>query len=286
MAKKKIEQETAPIKPMEEMSDSEFISYADYLSSPYYRAYITAKCRGEGEETVCATESRAQNADNKAEKSRKAKKQKKAKRAPALYVKKRAFPLVLIAILTAVVIAVGVLGFLNIDNISGYASIYSVPQKDGTTISVPLTDPIIGMIKSFVNLDTESYFFAEYMDGRLESMDVLTKISVYAIPVAALIIVLFAVIGFIKAIAALCAKRKSNGYYGKFKFGFLSVASFLSAVILFFGGLYVSGISLESALDFILFKSDTMQAGYGLYALVIIPIITFILTCTCYKKQK
>ena len=50
MAKKKNEptnQNVTPIKPMDEMSDSEFITYADYLSSPYYRAYMSAKCRNE-----------------------------------------------------------------------------------------------------------------------------------------------------------------------------------------------------------------------------------------------
>ena len=44
MCKKK-KQNDIRNKPINEMTDTEFITNADYLASPYYRAYVTARAR-------------------------------------------------------------------------------------------------------------------------------------------------------------------------------------------------------------------------------------------------
>ena len=43
--KKQSKQNNVVNKPINEMTDTEFITNADYLSSPYYRAYVTARTR-------------------------------------------------------------------------------------------------------------------------------------------------------------------------------------------------------------------------------------------------
>ena len=43
--KKKVKEVDVRNKPINEMTDTEFITNADYLASPYYRAYVTARAR-------------------------------------------------------------------------------------------------------------------------------------------------------------------------------------------------------------------------------------------------
>ena len=45
MCKKRKNQNDVRNKPINEMTDTEFITNADYLASPYYRAYVTARAR-------------------------------------------------------------------------------------------------------------------------------------------------------------------------------------------------------------------------------------------------
>lgn len=287
MAKKKnepISQNVTPIKPVSEMSDSEFITYADYLSSPYYRAYMNAKCRNE-EEAFRASIAPVPSVENTpAEKE--SKKKNKNKKAPALYVKKRTGALAVIFVIMLILVAVNVVGYFDIKEVSEYVAIYNIVDGD-KNISVSAIDPAIAIVKSFVKSDSvKSVYFNDFVDGQLKDVGFLTKVSVYAVPVASLIIALFAVIGLIKALVAMCSKPKENGYYSKYKFGFLSVVMFLCGAIAFFGGLYVEGIKLTDAIEFITFKSNVMNAGYGLYAIIVLPIISWIMTCIAYKKQK
>ena len=296
MAKEKnepISQNVTPIKPMDEMSDSEFITYADYLSSPYYRAYISAKCRNEdaaaptaATATAVAPVPQTEAPAEKESATKSSKKDGKSKKAPALYVKKRTGALVVIFVIMLLLIAVNVVGYLNIENVSGYVDIYNI--VDGKeSISVSALDPAVAIVRALVkNEAIESVYFNYFIDGNLENADFLTKVSLFAVPVASVVIVLFAVIGLIKAIVAMCSKRKENGCFAKYNFGFLSVAMFLCGAITFFGGLYVAGIKLSDALEFITFKSTVMNAGYGLYAIIVLPIISWIMTCIAYKKQK
>ncbi len=292
MAKKKneqISQNVTPIKPINEMSDSEFITYADYLSSPYYRAYMSAKCRNEDAAASVAfapvRQTEAPAGKKSAAKENK-KKNGKTKKALALYAKKRTGALVVIFVIMLLLIAVNVVGYLDVENVSDYVAIYNI--VDGKeNISVSALDPAIAIVRALVkNEAIESVYFDDFIDGNLENADFLTKISLFAVPVASLVIVLFAVIGLIKALVAMCSKRKENGCFAKYKFGFLSVVMLLCGAITFFGGLYVAGITLTDALDFITFKSTVMNAGYGLYAVIVLPIISWLMACIAYKKQK
>lgn len=290
MAKKKNEptnQNVTPIKPMDEMSDSEFITYADYLSSPYYRAYMSAKCRNEdAAQTAVAPVRQSGTSVEKKSAAKEGKRNKKSKKAPALYVRKRTGALAVIFIVMLLLIAINVVGYLNIENVSGYVAIYNIVDGDNN-IRVSALDPTIAIVRALTkNEAVESVYFTYFIDGNLDNADFLTKVSVFAVPVASLIIVLFAVIGLIKALVAMCSKRKENGCFAKYKFGFLSVAMLLCGAITFFGGLYVAGIKLTDALEFITFKSTVMNAGYGLYAIIVLPIISWIMTCIAYKKQK
>ncbi|MBR1747516.1 MAG: hypothetical protein IJ735_04820 [Clostridia bacterium] len=282
-----------PKKSINEMTDSEFITYADYLSSPYYRAYVNARVRAE--------------AGVQSERGAGYGGFVGAPVAPAVVpknrrAKKRGFFLFLIMLIMLLTVAIAVTYFLNIATIDQYVSLYKIP--DGKEIEVvdeeteevtteivdayvALTDAPVGMVKNFVSdLSLESEYYNNFIDGKLDDAEAMKKIAVFAVPVAAVVIIVCAVIGLIKALVALFSRKKSDGYYKKVRFGFLAILMFLCGLVLAVGGLYVSGLGFEGAIDFLTLKSEVMQAGYGLYAMIGLPILTFIFTCVAYKKIK
>lgn len=288
MAKKNIEVNQAPAKSIDEMTDVEFITSADYLASPYYRAYISAKSRVDNnnyEGFQPMTSAFEQNRQiNRSNSNAKAVPDKAFKGAG--YIKKRGFTLFLTAFFMLIIIAAAVVGLLEISGVSTYASVYIEPITTDTVRSIDLLDPVIGLIKKVFTINQSSLYFDKYMTGITANTDLLTKISMYAVPVAALLIVVFALISFFKAVCAMFAKRYPNGLYKKYKFGFLSIVMLLCGAIMLVGGLFASGLEIKVILDFILQKSTVLYAGYGLYALIVIPLITLVLSCINYKKVK
>lgn len=285
------DQSSQPVKPMVEMDDIEFITYADYLSSPYYRAYIDAKCRAKGQanDWAKASEFRHDQAAPVSAINIQEKKSGKSSnvKAKKLYEKKRGVALFIVALFMLVVILASALGVVNLVNLDAYVAAYIQPgiqAEDNVNISI--IDPILGTIKDLAKVNLDSNFYKSYLADNTADADVITKIALYAVPVAALLIIVFAFIGFIKAIVALFAKKTLSGQVKKYGFGFISIVMFLCALIMAAGGIYVSEIEITKALDYLIGKSTVLNAGYGMYALIAIPIITFVCSCCAYKKAK
>jgi hypothetical protein len=205
----------------------------------------------------------------------------------ANYSKKRSLAHILIALFLLVVLAVALLSFFNIDATESFVSVYvKKGVNEETSVNIGLLDPIFGLVKKVAKADVDSFYFDSYISNMSAETDIMTKISLYAVPIAALLIVVSALIGFFKSIAALISKRYGNGFYKKYKFGFMSLVMLLSALILLVGGMFASGAEISSILDFVLGKTNALNAGYGLYALIVLPIITFLLSLVSYKKTK
>ena len=140
--------------------------------------------------------------------------------------------LLIIAILLLIIIVIWAIGSMN--GIKNFVSIYTVDgdSADKATF-ISLSDTFLGMIKCLKpSMGIESEFYDRYLVGRVEDNVVMTAISLYAVPIASMLVLFFSVIGFCKAIAALTAKKKSNGLYKKIGFGFLSIATFICAGIM------------------------------------------------------
>lgn len=282
---KKSEFSGVPTKSIDEMTDVEFITSADYLASPYYRAYVSARARVANVGQVSMPRS-SDNSKKKGNQKKEASYTNKVIKG-ANYSKKRGIAHILIAIFMLVVLAVALLSFFNIDTVDNYVAVYvKKGVTEETNINIGLIDPVFGIVKKLAKVDVDSFYFDSYISNMSAETDIMTKISLYAVPVAALLIIVCALIGFFKSIVALISKRYTNGLYKKYKFGFLSLVMLLSALILLIGGMFASGAEITVILDFILGKTDALYAGYGLYALVVLPLITFILSCVSYKKAK
>lgn len=303
MAKNKKIQETepqqqVPNKSIDEMSDVEFITYADYLSSPYYRAYMNAKAKAlgvgtdylmkdsQGELPVDGNyEDKAVKAGTVADKNT-AKKTKEAKavKGGKIYTKKRAFALVLILLFMFVCVAAVALGSFEVQPVTQYTALY---VKDGALgKAVGELDPALGLIKKLAKVDVDSVFYNTYLSNIPADVDLVTNICLYAVPAASILFVIFAIIGVIKALGALCAKKTVDGFYKKYKFGFISIVMFLCSLIMLVGGLYVNNTAITDILSFLTGKTSGLYAGYGLYGFILIPVITFICSCCGYKKLK
>lgn len=279
---KKSELNNVSSKSIDEMTDIEFITSADYLASPYYRAYVSAKTKAFStsqplSKSFDLPQSRGKSGDAYATMPIKG----------AIYSKKRGIAHFFILLFMLVVLAVGVIGYFNIEAIDSYIATY---VKNGVTadnnINIDLLDPIFGLLKKLAKLDVDSFYYDSYISNMSAQTDIMTKISLYAVPAAALIIIICALIGLFKGIVALCSKRQANGLYKKFKFGFLSIVMLLCALIMLVGGIFASGLEITLILDFILGKTNALCAGYGLYALVVLPILMLILSSISYKKTK
>ena len=271
-------QDVAPInKSIAEMDDIEFITYADYLSSPYYRAYIEAKTKSQGQaKELASVSSEKIDAIAKNDKDKGISESK-------LYTKKRGASLVVIAILMFVVVAAAALGLVGIDGVDGFVAAYIVPDN-ASNVNISIVDPAFGLIKDLAKIDLDSNFYASFLADKPANASIITTIAFYAVPAAALLLVVLAIIGFVKALAALFAQKTLSGKVKKSGFGLISIIMLVSALIMLVGGLFVANIEIAKALDFIVQKSAVMNVGYGLYALIVIPIITFICSCVAYKK--
>lgn len=279
MCKKK-KQSPVMTKSVNEMSDTEFITYADYLSSPYYRAYINARTRADITQSGYAS-----NYGYYGRPVREAPTEPLPK--GKIYSKKRGLALFFILIAMLLTVAVAVVGYLGIDGISDYVAVYKVPGvTEEMDEAVSLVDPAIGLVDKIASVDgLNSVYFDNFANDKLDEADAMLKIALYAVPVAVIVLAVFTVVGLIKALAALFAGRK-NGYYRKFKFGFISIVMLLCALVIAVGGVYAANIGIDGAADFLTFKSNVLQASFGLYAIVVLPIISFILSCVSYKKVK
>ncbi len=290
------DQSSQPIKPMVEMDDIEFITYADYLSSPYYRAYIDAKCRAKGQVNDWAKSSEFrydQNASVPEDKLQEKNKDKGANnksrgiKASKLYEKKRGVALIIVALFMLVVILAAALGVVNVLNIDSYVAAYIEPGAQiEDNINISIIDPILGTIKDLAKVNLDSNFYKSYLADNTADANIMTKIALYAVPAAALLIIVFAFIGLIKAVVALFSKKTLSGQVKKYGFGFISIVMFLCALIMAAGGIYVAQIELTKALDYLTQKSTVLNVGYGMYALLAIPVITFVCSCCAYKKSK
>lgn len=202
--------------------------------------------------------------------------------AKKVYVKKRAFFLVLTAILSLVILAVAVVGIFDLTvsdtAINEYISIYN--YKTSENVAIDMLDPVLGFIQSTFKLDLgmESDFTANFTVGE-ETKDVIAN---YALPIALVVYVIFYLATFIASIAGACGKKGANGYK-KVKLGFVSIIAFLCSLIVIVAGMMMAGLSFDGILDFIMGKGN-FSIGYGLYAMVAVPIITFICSCCSYKK--
>jgi hypothetical protein len=290
MAKKNQEFNQVPMKNIDDMTDIEFITSADYLASPYYRAYMSAKARvstgsSQSYQPLSSAFSQPQIAKGK---NGKIVSSSKKSASGANYSKKRGLVLFLITLFMLVIIAISVLNVFNIEGIAEYSTTYIKPGvTEASDVNIGLLDPVYGLVKSIIpSLELDSVYLDNYLSNITTETNLITKISLYAVPAAAIIIMLCAVIGFLKGIGAMLAKKRANGLYKKSKFGFLSIIIFLCGAIILIGGIFVSGTEINAALDFIMQKTTALYAGYGLYALIVLPILTLILSGISYKKVK
>ena len=208
--------------------------------------------------------------------------EKKKRKSVRAYTKKRGFFLVLPIILAIVVLAVAVCGVFDV-SFGEYISIYNYSYVVKTDF--PMIDPVISFLNQTFGVDTGSLpaEFGKYFT--FDGTDFLSSFAGYALPLAIVLYLLFALIMLIVAIVGLAGKKREDGTYAKARLGFLSIIMLLCALITAVCGLYASGTAVEDLLGFVIGKND-FAAGYGLFAMIAIPIVTFICTCLAYGREK
>lgn len=199
------------------------------------------------------------------------------------YTKKRSFFLIVPLILTALILAVAIVGLFK-TSINGYVALYG--YEYAVTKDVVLLDPLFSFLQSQFKLDLGN-FPAEFatLAKPVEDGNVMGAIAKYALPVSIVLYVVFALIALITAIVGLAGRKQPNGTYKRAKFGFLSIVMFVCALLMAVAGVYATGGKIGDVANFIT-RANPLFAGIGYYAFLAIPVILFVCTCLAYGKTK
>ncbi|MFW5780114.1 MAG: hypothetical protein ACOCWI_01500 [Bacillota bacterium] len=271
MSKKKEINKTIP-QSYEELSDMEFIAYADYLSSPYYKNYLQAKQRSEMvepkdiyAESILPGTGRLQ------------------KESGLTYRRRKGF-LGLIAIFMVIILAVAVVGYFDV--LPEYSSAFMV--EDGSDVDhVDAADPVLGALVKFMDMDFDSVFYDSALAEIEDEENFGAIIAFYGMPIAIALALLIALIIFIAALAAMGKAAVSKGYVAKkTKFGFLSILLFVLTLFVTAAAIVWNGAGLNEIVEFFTGESSYVQAGYGLYALVGLSFLSLIFNLCAFKKVK
>lgn len=201
-----------------------------------------------------------------------------------IYVKKRPAALIVIAVFAFIIILAAALGAL-VPAISGYVSILNVTES-GETSGISMLDPVISFAQTVFGIDFAEMGLPNEFVGyiNMESEDILVTIASIALPVAILIYVILALSALIAAIIGLICKARETKGFAKIKLGVVSIIMFVCALLTVVGGFALTGGKLAEIMSFI--SGGTVTIGYGIYAMIVVPIIIFICSCCGYKKNK
>lgn len=256
----------------EELSDFEFIAYADYLSSPYYKSYMEARNRSNiitkrdpYEDAIMASPRGAKTSLG------------------TVYKRRKGF-LALVAIFMLVIIAIAALGYLG-TIVPEYVSAFVKPGEEVAHLG--LTDPVLGALTKFAKMDMTSQFYTDCLAPIDGDTKIASLIAFYGMPIAIALALIFALIIFIVAIVAIAKKGVSKGYVArKCNIGFLSLLVFLLSLFVAAAAIIWNGAALSASLDFFTGKATNVYAGYGLLGLMGVSLLSFICNLFAYKKVR
>lgn len=268
MSNQKNKKEALPVR-FEELSDIEFIAYADYLSSPYYKAYLEAR-----NNSNIITKSSFDNINSS-----------KKRTSDAVidgYRRRKGF-LALIVIFMVAIIAIAALGYIG-TIVPEYISAFN--KTDGAeTQYIGLTDPVMGALTKFANMDMESVFYTDCLENIGDESNLGLKIASFGMPAVVALGLLFALIILIVALVALCKKGTNKGYVAKkSKFGFLSLLLFLFTLFIAACAIVWNGAGLGEIVGFFTNQATNINAGYGLLGLIGLSFLSLIFNWCSYKK--
>lgn len=246
--------------------------------SPYYLSFISSydekyvDCMSYNGEGVCEQKS-AQKAP--------AKKDPKAKKAKKVYAKgavvKRPLIIAVICILMLAVLAVGALGFVSIDAVNDYVGIFEVGGEN-----VYYHDPIFGGLEAwaadFIDPLGDSIYYDSYL-STIETENIAVTISLYVLPIALVLIALFALFMVLKSLVALFGGKER-------KLGFMPLITTIFGLFVAGCGIIWNGMGIGEIMSVILGDGAVVSAVYGLYGLIALPLLASILSMFAYKKIK
>ncbi len=269
------------------LSKMEMIANADYISSPYYRTYLDATANSGYGSQFGSTIPQISVGGKGSVSTMSTARPRAAKRTlgtgTAGYRRRKGF-LLLMAIFMIAILGIAVLGYLG-NIIPEYISAFN--KVDGEeTLYLGLTDPVMGGLKKFAKMDTDSYFYSDYLED-MTGASTIDKIIAYGMPIAIILSLLFALILFISILVGLFKKGIRKGYVAKkTRLGFLSFLLFLFALVIAGGTFMWNGEGLSNITAFITNKAEKVSAGYGLLGLVGLSLLNLIFSLCTHKKVK
>jgi len=210
-----------------------------------------------------------------------------AKKEPVGVKPMHGFPLVLILILNVLVLAVIALGCFDIGPIGNMIAVFVKEPVAGSAQSVSLLDGLFGELSAIGAQSQLDYSV---------NADATTNILLIVFAACGALVALLSLVQVIVAIVALAQNKpgKKRARFGVV--AFLTILAFVAALIGLIGlkaqigfGDFCCLILPKELGEYGLNRVDegyTLYGGYGLYALVIVPILTMLLSLCVGRKKK
>lgn len=192
------------------------------------------------------------------------------------------FIIALFMLFTICILAFGYIGI-----IPRYVSIFSYPNGD-TTSYICINDPVIGLFNKITNTSiSSSTYYNDCFANMANETNIGNVIAIYCLPIALILYVLLTLLIFIIVLCDVSKKGIQKGYvYNKSKFGFLLLLQVLLSFVILLTGFIWNGRGFNQIAKFFVKGTSYIYAGYGLYALIIFPLLSIIFYLCSYKKYK
>ncbi len=256
----------------DESAEIEALAYSDYLCSPYYRTfYETAskssiiQKRGLYDNTLTP--------------------RRRPATAPVRIYRRRKGLAIICAILMVVILAVAALGYIG-TIVPEYVSAFV--SKDGEELEhIGLTDPVVGGIVKFVDIDLDSVFYTQCLQGMDSNTDIIDTIAFYALPIAIALALVFAFVLLIMMLITAAKKSIQRGYVLKKTGGIviISLILFVLSLIAAVASVIWNGEGFGEIMNFFTQSTTKVYAGYGMYAFVGLSLLNLIFSLFVQKKS-
>ena len=192
-------------------------------------------------------------------------------------IRKRTGAFIALMIFAILLTAVTIIGAF-VSTINEYISIFVI--KENTFIAE--IEPLVGFLSSKIG-GLDALGLSDNFTALTVGQEGFGAVSATVLPIVIALYVIVAICTLVASIVGLCRKKASKS--NKIALIVFSILMLVFAVASAITGLFAVGMGMSDIMGFFTGSGDFV-AGYGLYIMIIMPIVMLICSCCVYGKNK